>query len=205
MLSAPDGENYSDDELIALMQSNRHFNAVYPEYKKFKTAILEFVASKFLSESQKEVFLLGLISNNWQQFVDNILLYDTETLALIRNVEAYTNYRDLNIYFLRDFICDHNPDDDAKIPFIEACSPLMASVMKSIRKIYLTNRQEYDQCKAILVGICHVDEIDMRAQPIKFKKVFAVSRPTASCTLGDVHGCSACYKLCKNNYQYSFR
>lgn len=172
MLSAPDGENYSDDELIALMQSNRHFNAVYPEYKKFKTAILEFVASKFLSESQKEVFLLGLISNNWQQFVDNILLYDTETLALIRNVEAYTNYRDLNIYFLRDFICDHNPDDDAKIPFIEACSPLMASVMKSIRKIYLTNRQEYDQCKAILVGICHVDEIDHASAAYKNLKKF---------------------------------
>ncbi len=172
MLSAQDIETYSDDELIVLMQRNGHFNAVYPEYKKFKTALLNFVTSKRLSNSLKEIFLLGLISNNWQQFVDNITLYDIETLGLIRNVEEHTNYRDLNIYFLRDLICDHAPDDDAKIPFIEACSPLMASVMKSICKIYLTSRQEYDQCKAILVGICHVDEIDHASAAYKNLKKF---------------------------------
>jgi len=172
MLSVTDGEAYSDDELIALMQRNRHFNAVYPEYKKFKTALLNFVTSEFLTESQKEIFLLGLISNNWQQFVDNIASYDIGTLELIHNVEAYTNYRDLNIYFLRDFICDHEPDNDAKIPFIEACSPLMASVMKSIRRIYLTSHQEYDQCRAILVGICHVDEIDHASAAYKNLKKF---------------------------------
>ena len=160
VLSSQDRRAFSDDEIIALMQRNRHFNAVYPEYKTFKALVLEFATSEILTENQIEVFLLGLVSNNWEQFIDEIASFDKKSLELIRTIESYTNYRDLNIYFLKEFIYDHEPEDASLIPSIEICSPLVASVMNDIRNIYLTKPHEYDRCKAMLVGICHLDDID---------------------------------------------
>lgn len=160
ILTASDRMSYSDDDIIALMQRNRHFNGVYPEYKEFKAALLALATSDMLSENQFEIFMLGLISNNWTQFIDEITSFDATALELIRKIEAYTNYRDLNMYFLKEFIYDHDPEDGSKIPCIEICAPLMAAVMKDIQEIYQTDRQKYEQCKEILVGICHLDNID---------------------------------------------
>lgn len=160
ILSSANRKAFSDDEIIALMQRNRHFNGVYSDYKVFKAAILAFATSEQLTEQQIEIFLLGLISNNWGQFIDKIASFDNKSLELIREIESYTNYRDLNIYFLKEFIYDRDPEDASKIPYIEICSPLIASVMNDIRRIYLAGTQEYDQCKSILVGICHLDDID---------------------------------------------
>lgn len=160
VLASEDRKTFSDDEIIALMQRNRHFNAVYSDYKALKALVIEFATSEILTENQIEFFLLGFISNNWGQFINEIASFDNKSLELIRTIESYTNYRDLNIYFLKEFIYDHAPEDATMIPYIEICSPLIASVMKDIRSIYLTRPQEYNRCKAILVGICHLDDID---------------------------------------------
>lgn len=160
ILSEVEREAYSDDDIIALMQRNRHFNSVYSDYKEFKAFVLAFALSESLSESQKALFLLGLISNSWDGFVNEITTYDFDSLELIRKIESYTNYRDLNIYFLKEFIFDHNPDNANKIAHIEKCSPLIASVMKDILMIYHSNMGEYEECKSILIGICHLDDID---------------------------------------------
>lgn len=160
ILSSTERKSFSDDEIIALMQRNRHFNAVYSDYKALKASLLAFATSESLSESQIEIFILGLISNNWEQFADILSSFDKSSLELIRTIESFTNYRDLNIYLLKEFIYDHEPEDASKIPYIEICSPLIASVMNGIRSIYLKETQEYEQCKSILVGICHLDDID---------------------------------------------
>lgn len=160
ILSEVQRESYSDDDIIALMQRNRHFNSVYSDYKEFKALVLSFALSESLSEGQKALFLLGLISNSWDGFANEITTYDFDSLELIRKIESYTNYRDLNIYFLKEFIYDHNPDDAGKIAHIEKCSPHIAHVMKDILRIYHSSTGEYEVCKSILIGICHLDDID---------------------------------------------
>ena len=160
ILLSSDRTSYSDDNIIALMQRNRHFNAVFPEYKEFKNAMLELFTLSSITESQLDLFIIGLISNNWEQFIAELSSFDSYSLQLISRIESYTNYRDLNIYLLKSYIYDGDPVDLSKVPFIEECSPKISSVINDIHSIFQTDKIEYDQCKKILIGICHLADVN---------------------------------------------
>lgn len=160
ILLSSDRSSYSDDNIIALMQRNKHFNAVFPEYKEFKNAMLELFTLSSITESQLSLFIIGLISNNWEQFIAELSSFDSNSLRLISRIESYTNYRDLNIYLLKSYIYDGDPVDLSKVPFIEKCSPKISSVINDIHSIFQTDKIEYDQCKKILIGICHLADVN---------------------------------------------
>lgn len=160
ILLSSDRTSYSDDNIIALMQRNKHFNAVFPEYKEFKNVILELFTLSSITESQLNLFIIGLISNNWEQFIAELSSFDSNSLQLISRIESYTNYRDLNIYLLRSYIYDADPVDLSKMPFIEKCSPKIYAVINEISSIFQTDKNEYGQCKEILIGICHLEDVN---------------------------------------------
>lgn len=160
ILSSSDRTAYNDDNIIALMQRNKHFNAVFSEYKEFKNAILELFTLTSITESQLELFIISMISNSWEQFIAEISSFNSDSLRLISRIESYTNYRDLNIYFLKGYIYDNDPVDLSKIPFIEKCSPKISAVINEIHSIFQTDKNEYAQCKEILIGICHLADVN---------------------------------------------
>lgn len=160
ILMESDTNQYSDDEIVLLMQKNKHFTSVYTEYKEFKTHVLDFTKLEDITDNLKTTFLFGVISNNWEQFTRLGSKYSETALKLIKIIEDYTNYRDLNIRILKEYIYDGSPDEHNNVEYVRYCSPTMYSVLKEIKRIYDEDRNQYEICKELLVGIAYLDDQD---------------------------------------------
>ena len=98
--------NNSEDQVVSMMSHNKHLNSVYSDYEAIKKSIIEFWNIDTETEFHKVIFLVGLLSNNWEQFICNANDYDLRALELISNIEDQTNYRDFNIQIIDRFIND---------------------------------------------------------------------------------------------------
>lgn len=159
-LMETDIELFSDDEIVMLMQRNKHFASIFPEYKEFKKYILDFINLDSISDKLKTIFLLGVISNNWEQFSKLGPTYDENSLRLINSIESYTNYRDFNSQILKEYIYNSSPKEQKNIEYVELCSPKMYMVLKEIKRIYDEDNSNYDICRDLLIGIAYLDAPD---------------------------------------------
>lgn len=149
---------YSDDDIVALMKRNKHFTGVYSGYERFKKSLYEFMNLCSISQELKVVFVIGLISNGWNQFIGRRNEYDRESLQIIKKIESYTNYRDLNIQLIRLFIIERQGDITEKdIKFTEYCSPNIAFVLKQMMSIKENSISSYAQCQKLINGICRLN------------------------------------------------
>lgn len=158
MLLERDFVQYSDDDIVALMKRNKHFTGVYSGYESFKKSLYEFMSLSTISQELKVIFIIGLISNVWNQFIDRRNEYDRESLQVIKKIESYTNYRDLNIQLIRLFVFDRQGDiTEKEIKFIEYCSPNIAFVVKQMMSIKENSISGYTQCQKLINGICRLN------------------------------------------------
>ena len=154
--------DFNDDDIIMIMQRNKHFSSIFPEYKEFRTLILEFAGHKGISGKLKTAFLVGVVSNNWEQFVELGNEYDAISLELIRRIEDCTNYRYFNRHILKSFVREGAPDDLSKFNYVKICSPEVYSVLQEIGQIYACGSDRYEECRGFLSGIAHLDDLDKR-------------------------------------------
>lgn len=161
MLLDVEFNQYSDDEIIAFMKSNKHFTGVYSIYDVIKKGLYEFVSLDSISSKLKAIFLMGLISNKWGSFIEHGPLYSKEALQIIRKIETYTNYRDLNIQIIKDFLVDRQEElETADLKFVEICSPGTALVIKRMREIKAADEMYFEQCQKRVSGIGRFSDPD---------------------------------------------
>src|SRR5699024_4538750 len=124
LLREEDYEEYSDDDIVTLMSANKHFTSVYSEYESVKKVVYKYLQLQEDSQYLKNVFLFGLISNDWNQFITHASNYSARGLRAIAEIEQLTNYRDFNIQLIRKYIIDEDSVfDDDEIAFIDYCAP----------------------------------------------------------------------------------
>lgn len=150
-------EDYSDDQVIALMSANKHLAAVYSDYEIMKKYIFELLQSSDDSEFLKVVFLIGLLSNKWEQFISNANNYSSNALAIICKLEEQTNYRDLNMQIIRGYLLDLDVEvDDVEIAYLETCSPKVFAMLRELKQIKQYSEPDYLDAKKLINGICRL-------------------------------------------------
>lgn len=161
MLLEPVFAQYSDDDIISLMKRNKHFAVVYSGYENLKKSLYEFVGLNSISQRFKVVFIMGLISNKWEQFIELGKEYDKKSLEIIKKIENYTNYRDLNIQIIKRFIFERQGQyEDEELEFVECCMPSVAFVLKKMKFIRKNDIEYYPICEKLIRGICRISDPD---------------------------------------------
>ena len=159
MLLERDFEQYSDDDIIALMKRNKHFTGVYSGYESFKKKMYEFMCLCNISQELKVIFVIGLISNGWDQFICRGIEYDKESLQIIKKIESCTNYRNLNIQLIRTFVIERQAViAEGEMKFLEYCSPKVLFVLKQMMSIRENDFSHYSQCQKLINGICRLND-----------------------------------------------
>lgn len=148
-------EEYSDDQVIALMNENKHFTAIYSEYEQPKKYIYELLEQRDTSDYLKAVFLIGFLSNQWGQFIDCVDQYGLHALEIICKIEALTNYRDFHIQILQRYVEEADSEfDDEEILSFEICSPKVYTLLCQLKQKKKQSEMEYQNVKKLIAGIC---------------------------------------------------
>ena len=154
-------EDYSDDNVIALMKENRHFSAIYTDYEALKKRIYEFISLESEPEILKVIYLTGLISGDYEQLIDCAPQYSTQLLETICTIEKNTNYRNLNMQLLSRFVITLDTEfDENDILYVKSCSPTVYRILCDIRKIRRNHPDAYPDVKSLLNGICRLHAQD---------------------------------------------
>lgn len=157
LLREEDYEEYSDDDIVTLMSANKHFTSVYSEYESVKKVVYKYLQLQEDSQYLKNVFLFGLISNDWNQFITHASNYSARGLRAIAEIEQLTNYRDFNIQLIRKYIIDEDSVfDDDEIAFIDYCAPKTYSLLHQVKMIKQGSEVEYLESKKLISGICRL-------------------------------------------------
>ena len=147
-------EEFNDDQIVALMNQNKHLNSVYSEYDSIKNMILRFWHQTNESEYNKIVFLVGLLSNQWEQFIDLANGYELTTLGTINCIEELTNYRDFNIQIInRYFESDY---DVSELSHLKLCAPKAHDILQELQKIRGGSEEAFNDAKKLVSGICRL-------------------------------------------------
>lgn len=88
---------------------------------------------------------MGLLSNNWEQFICNANDYDLRALELISNIEDQTNYRDFNIQIIDRFINDEYKVAD--LSSFSICASKAYSILQELQAIKLKSEEEFVDVK----------------------------------------------------------
>lgn len=157
LLQEENYEEYSDDSVIAFMNANKHFTAVFAEYEAVKKAILNYMRMPEDSQYLKSIFLFGLISNDWNQFIANAPKYATCGLRAIAEIEKSTNFRDFNIQLITQYVIvkDSSFHDD-EVSFIKDCAPETHWLLQQLRTIKQNSEEDYLKARKLINGICRL-------------------------------------------------
>ena len=98
---------------------------------------------------------MGLLSNNWEQFICNANDYDLRALELISNIEDQTNYRDFNIQIIDRFINDEYKVAD--LSSFSICASKAYSILQELQAIKLKSEEEFVDVKKLINGICRLN------------------------------------------------
>lgn len=147
--------NNSEDQVVSMMSHNKHLNSVYSDYEAIKKSIIEFWNIDTETEFHKVIFLVGLLSNNWEQFICNANDYDLRALELISNIEDQTNYRDFNIQIIDRFINDEYKVAD--LSSFSICASKAYSILQELQAIKLKSEEEFVDVKKLINGICRLN------------------------------------------------
>lgn len=147
--------NSSEDQIVSMMSHNKHLNSVYSDYEAIKKSIIEFWNIDTETEFHKVIFLVGLLSNNWEQFICNANDYDLRALELISNIEDQTNYRDFNIQIIDRFINDEYKVED--LSSFSICASKAYSILQELQAIKIKSEEEFLDVKKLINGICRLN------------------------------------------------
>ena len=147
--------NSSEDQIVSMMSHNKHLNSVYSDYEAIKKSIIEFWNIDTETEFHKVIFLVGLLSNNWEQFICNANDYDLRALELISNIEDQTNYRDFNIQIIDRFINDEYKVED--FSSFSICASKAYSILQELQAIKIKSEEEFLDVKKLINGICRLN------------------------------------------------
>lgn len=146
--------NNSEDQVVSLMSHNKHLNSVYSDYEAIKKSIIELWNLDTETEFHKVIFLVGLLSNNWEQFISNANNYDLRALEIISNIEDQTNYRDFNIQIIDRFIDDEY--NVADLSCFSICASKAYSILQELQGIKIKSEEEFLEAKKLINGICRL-------------------------------------------------
>ena len=149
--------DYGDEDIVALMQNNKHFSDVYNNYKGFREALKSIIKSETMSSQQKQIVLLSVVSNEWEDFIDHITEYAYGDLACIYSMMEYSNYRELNMQLLEKYLVilagDYSDSDTARI---RAYSSKLGYILSELKEIQRKNIDTYQQTITMLIDICRL-------------------------------------------------
>ena len=151
--------NYDDEDIVALMQNNKHFSDVYNNYKGFRDALKCIIKSETMSNRQKQIVLLSVVSNEWEDFINHIAEYSYSDLESIHLMMRLSNYRKLNMQLLERYLITlHGDYTNVDIAKINAYSSKLGYVLEELKAIQCTDINKYNIIIGLLVGICRLKQ-----------------------------------------------
>lgn len=156
-------ERYSDgainENVVTLMQSHKHFSDIYSNYKEFKDALFLLLQSERLTDYQRDMLCLCVISNVWEEFLDHIETFSPVDLGFVHTFLRCTNYRELNLQILDRYILLREGEyTDRDIALIRSCAPRSGYVLAELLKIRAENAERYDTVVTVLRSICRLKQ-----------------------------------------------
>lgn len=159
MLLGQNSDNFDDEDIVALMQSNKHFSDVYENYKEFRGAMNSFTRSAVISKYLRNLVLLSIVSNEWGEFIDHIAEYDPKDLACINSMMALSNYRELNMQLLERYLLTNQAQySDTDVNIVNAYSPKLGYILNKIKEMKSQNTRDYSTVFNLLVSICRLKQ-----------------------------------------------
>ena len=150
-------DDYDDEDIVALMQNNNHFSDAYNNYKEFREALKLIVKSDTMSNWQKQIVLLSVVSNKWEDFINHIDEYKDNDLENINSMMELSNYRKLNMQLLERYLITlHGNFTDADVSRINAYSSKLGYVLSELKAIQCTDTEKYNLILSLLIGICRL-------------------------------------------------
>lgn len=176
VLLAKSIEEFSDEQIVSLMSQNKHFNAVYSDYNIVKELIFRIWSLKGETELHKVIFLTGMLSNKWDQFISGAKEYSEDALEIINAIEERTNYRDFNIQILNCYIKQKYHISD--IYYLKLCSPKVYRILQELKSIGEISKEETSIAEELLEGICRLENPDIAKESYTYLKDALQAYPT---------------------------
>lgn len=149
--------DYDDEDIVALMQNNKHFSDVYNNYKWFRDALKHIINSETMNDWQKHIVLLSVVSNEWEDFINHIAEYEYSDLDSIHSMMELSNYRELNMQLLERYLITlHSNYTNVEIASVNAYSYKLGYVLSELKKIQRTDIDKYNIILGMLIGICRL-------------------------------------------------
>lgn len=151
--------DFDDEDIVALMQNNKHFSDAYNNYKRFREVLMRIIKSVTINDRQKRIVLLSVVSNKWEDFINHIAEYEYGDLECIHSMMELSNYRELNMQLLERYLITLNGEySDSDIARINAYSTKLGYVLSELKAILCTDTNKYKQIVGLLVGICRLKQ-----------------------------------------------
>lgn len=151
--------DYDDEDIVALMQNNKHFSDAYNNYKGFREALKRFIKSETMSDRQKRIALLSVVSNEWEDFINHIAEYDYSDLENIHLMMELSNYRELNMQLLERYLITLQGNyANVDIARINAYSSKLGYVLSELKAIQVTDSDKCNIIVGLLIGICRLKQ-----------------------------------------------
>lgn len=151
--------DYDDEDIVALMQNNKHFSDVYNNYKGFREALKHIIKSETMNDWQKQIVLLSVVSNEWEDFINHIAEYEYSDLESIHSMMELSNYRELNMQLLERYLITlHGNYTNVDISRINAYSSKLGYVLSELKATQCTDINKYNLIVGLLIGICRLKQ-----------------------------------------------
>lgn len=151
--------DYDDEDIVALMQNNKHFSDAYNNYKSFREALKCIIKSETMNDRQKQRVLLSVVSNEWEDFINHIAEYEHNDLESIHSMMELSNYRELNMQLLERYLITlHGNYTDVDIARINAYSSKLGYVLSELKATQCTDVDKYNLIVGLLIGICRLKQ-----------------------------------------------
>ncbi len=152
-------DDFDDEDVVVLMQSNKHFSDAYSNYKSFREALRSITKSETMHNQQKQRILLSVVSNEWGDFINHIAEYEHSDLENLHSMMILSNYRELNMQLLERYLVTHQGDySDTDIARINAYSPNLGYVLSELKAIQHKDADKYNNLLRLLIDICRLKQ-----------------------------------------------
>ena len=150
---------YDDEDIVVLMQKNRNYSDVYVPYKNFREALQTLLEGDSMTLNQKQLLLIAIVSNIWEEFLDRIGEFPEANLKKLHDVLLLTNYREMHMQLLKRFLVDREGVySEAETEKASEYSPRIGYILREIKRIREEEPESFPEVRNRMVAICRLKQ-----------------------------------------------